>query len=228
MRPPETPVRSDRWYRDRVLMLLLLAGSAASGKSTVLPHLHSMPSVVTHDFDEGGVPPGADTAWRQQRLEQWVQYAVQRQQHGIDVVLAGQSPLGELIACPSAPQLDSMAAVLIDVDDGTRLERLRRRDGTRWSPTQEAAFLGWAGWHRDHATDPQRRQEVLTWGGWPPMCWQRWTSWQAGDPRWQVARIDTMNVVVTDVAEQVHTALHRVRGSSGAWPLTGTALIDDA
>lgn len=45
-------------------------------------------------------------------------------------VLAGQSPLGEVLACPSAPALDGLAVCLMDVEDGERLRRLDARDPT--------------------------------------------------------------------------------------------------
>ncbi len=113
-------------------MLFLLFGSSGSGKTFVLDPLRErLPEVAIHDFDEAGVPPGADMAWRHSRNEQWVQRALDHQATGVDVVLAGQTPFGELLASPSADKLDGIAACLLDCDDEVRIARLEAR-GQEW------------------------------------------------------------------------------------------------
>jgi hypothetical protein len=70
----------------------------------------------------------------------------------VDLLLAGQSPLGELVAAPSASELDCYAGCLVDCDDETRATRLRAD-----SRTAELALddlLAWAAWMRGHARDP--------------------------------------------------------------------------
>lgn len=210
-------------------MLFLLAGSAASGKTTALEGLRrsgAVDGLDARDSDEAGVPAGAGTAWRQQQLAEWVRYAVDRQGEGVDVLLAGQSPLGELLACPSVVLLEGVAAWLLDADDDVRLARLARRDGSRWSDAELEAFTGWASWHRDHARDPGARQEVVTAAGWPSMRWQRWTGWTADDPRWRVPVVDTTGLAPEAVAAQVaHEVLAaRAAASAGRWPLGAAAL----
>ena len=71
-----------------------------------------------------------------------------------DVVLTGQSPLGEVLACPSATELDGIAACLVDVDDEVRRRRLEERDPGKWNLDAQRSFIGWARWHRGHARDP--------------------------------------------------------------------------
>ena len=153
-----------------------------------------------------------------------VRCAAQRQDDGVDVLLAGQSPLGELLACPSVVLLDGVAAWLVDADDDVRLDRLARRDGHRWSETEREAFLGWAAWHRDHARDPAARQEVVTASGWAPMRWSRWTGWTADDPRWRVRVVDTTDLTPSAVATRLAREVLAVRAATGGWPLDGPAL----
>ncbi|MDW5327156.1 hypothetical protein [Plantactinospora sp. KLBMP9567] len=106
-------------------MLLTVAGSSCSGKSTVVWASAEIEGLIVHDFDEIGVPDGADTRWRQRSMEEWIQRFLRYQARGIDVLLAGQSPLGEVLASPSATELDGIAACLIDVDDQVPLAPAR-------------------------------------------------------------------------------------------------------
>ncbi|GAA4597529.1 hypothetical protein GCM10023194_72620 [Planotetraspora phitsanulokensis] len=135
-------------------MLLKLTGSSCSGKSALaLSVAGRLRGVAVHDFDEVGVPEGADRRWRQHMTELWVRRALDYQERGVDLLLTGQSPLGEVLAVPSAPLLDGIAVCLVDVADDDRRDRLVARDPGRWDASAVAAFLGWAAWHRGHARD---------------------------------------------------------------------------
>ncbi|MFG1609345.1 hypothetical protein [Actinoplanes sp. NPDC049265] len=150
-----------------------------------------------HDFDEIGVPPGADLVWRQRSLESWLRRVLSYQAEGVDVLLLGQSPIGEVLAAPSAPLLDGLAACVLDVSDAERLHRLDRRDPGKWSPAQRAAFVHWGRWHRGHAADPRHHPEVLTSGAWPRMAWDRWDYYEAA---WPVPIIDTTGRTVDETS----------------------------
>ncbi len=188
-------------------MLFLLFGSSAAGKTFAMDALRERAAnVAIHDFDEIGVPPGADTAWRQRANELWVRRALAYQDAGIDLLLAGQAPFGELLATPSAPLVDAISACLPDCDDQTRVARLRAR-GPDWfarAPGDLQDYLNWAEWLRHHARDPGWRSEVIKRGA-AEMHWQRWSSWQAGDPRWRVRVIDTSDVPVEHVVDELLT-----------------------
>jgi hypothetical protein len=121
----------------------------------------------------------------------WVRRALEFQDRGLDLLLTGNSPLGEVLAAPSAPQLNGIAVCLIDVADQERRDRLAVRDKGRWDHAAIDAFCGWAAWHRGHARDPRYRPEVIISGSWPEMAWHRWTGWTAEDPRWHTHVIDT-------------------------------------
>ncbi|MFI8086651.1 hypothetical protein ACIF6L_38435 [Kitasatospora sp. NPDC086009] len=88
--------------------------------------------IVVHDFEELGVPDGADRIWRNRTTEMWVCRALEYQRRGLDLVLTGQSPLGEVLAVPSAPLLEGIAVCLVDVSDKIRRRRLTERDPGRW------------------------------------------------------------------------------------------------
>ncbi|MDH6547334.1 hypothetical protein [Streptomyces sp. SAI-041] len=183
-------------------MLLKLTGSSCSGKSTLaLAAAGRFSGIAVHDFDEIGVPDRPGPHWRHRATEWWVRRALEYQDRGIDLLLTGQSPLGEVLAVPSAPLLDGIAVCLVDVDDDTRRARLARRDPGRWDAPAVDAFLGWAAWHRGRAADPRHLPEAVVDGGWPEMVWHRWTSWAAGDPRWHTHLLDTTGRPLTASTE---------------------------
>ena len=99
-------------------MLFLLFGSSAAGKTFVLAALRGrVADLAVHDFDEIGVPAGADTAWRHRADRAVGAPGAGLPGRGHDLLLAGQTPFGELLAAPSASRLDAISACLIDCDD---------------------------------------------------------------------------------------------------------------
>lgn len=118
-------------------MLFLISGASGSGKSRVLSELRpAVPDVLWLDFDGPQVPPDPGKVGRQRRLEAWLQIILNAQGSGRTAALCGQSPLGELLAAPSAPRLDGVRALLLDVAHVERVSRLRRR-GTPEHATQD-------------------------------------------------------------------------------------------
>ena len=206
-------------------MLFLLFGSSAAGKTFALNALRDrVEDLAIHDFDEIGIPPGADTAWRQQANEQWVRRPLEYQAAGTDLLLAGQTPYGELLAAPSATSLEAISACLIDCDDDTRVERLQAR-GPEWferSGGDLQDYLNWADWMRGHAADPSWRTDVIQIdAAGTEMYWSRWIDWRAGDPRWRVRVIDTSGVPVGEVAARLIEWIYEERAllRVGAHPL---------
>lgn len=142
-------------------MLLTIAGAHCSGKTTAGRACAGLPGLAVHDFDELGVPSDADTQWRHRTMEEWLQRVLAYQADGIDVLLTGQSPLGEVLACPSAPKLNGIAACLLDVSDAERLRRLELRDPGRYDEEAKRRCLGWAAWHRSQAADPRWTVHII-------------------------------------------------------------------
>ena len=132
--------------------------------------------------------------------------ALEYEAEGIDLLLAGQTPLGELLAAPSATSLAAISACLLDCDDETRILRLRAR-GPEWfarSAGDLQDYLNWATWMRRHAADPTWRTDVIRHEATEDeMRWSRWSSWTAGDPRWRIRTIDTSTLSVEQVAEEL-------------------------
>ncbi|MFI5796297.1 hypothetical protein [Streptomyces sp. NPDC051677] len=185
-------------------MLFKLTGSSCSGKTTLAyAAADRLRKIAVHDFDELGVPEGADRHWRHRMTEMWLRRALAYQDRGIDLLITGQSPLGEVLAAPSAPLLDGIAMCLVDVADEVRRARLADRDPGRWDTQEVDAFLGWAEWHRKHALDPRHRTHVIVGDGWPEMVWHRWTGWNADDPRWRTKLLDTTHRPVAESVDQV-------------------------
>jgi hypothetical protein len=214
-------------------VLFLLFGSGAAGKTFVLDRLRGrrVAHLAIHDFDEIGVPPGADTVWLHRANEQWVRRALECQEEGTDLLLAGQTPFGELLATPSAPRLEAISACLIDCNDETRVARLQAR-APEWF-TRTAAdlqdYLSWAAWMRKHAADPSWRMEVIRHEATEDeMRWSRWSGWTAADPRWRVCAIDTSALPVEQVAATLVEWIEEDRAlvRSGAHPLAGRDAYD--
>jgi hypothetical protein len=210
-------------------VLFLVFGSSAAGKTFALRALRDrVAGLAIHDFDEIGVPVDADRAWRHRSNEIWLRRALDYQARGIDLLLAGQTPLGELLATPSAPLLEGISACLVDCDDETRIGRLEARGEEWWARAhgELGDYLNWAAWMRRHAEDPRWLPEVIvTDDGLPEMCWDRWRGWRAGDPRWRVRVIDTSSLAVGQVAATVAEWIsdERARLRSGAHPLAAWA-----
>lgn len=181
-------------------MLYLVTGASGSGKTACLDILREgNPQVVWYDFDDVGVPAGADKVWRQQTTEYWLQRAIQNQAAGRDTCINGNIILGEVLACPSAPEINRLAGCLLDCADVVRIDRLRARG----SHGANMEMLCWAAWQRMHAIDPQWYQDTIRDGGAPEMLWERWENWQRGDPRWQTFVLDTTTLTIAEVAEAI-------------------------
>jgi hypothetical protein len=183
-------------------MLFLLFGCSGSGKTAALDGLkrERIPDLALHDFDEIGVPAEADTAWRQRATEEWVWRTLELQADGGDALLAGQVALGEVLAVPSASELNGVSACLLDCDDETRLRRIHARGGVSGSLQDH---LDWSEWMRRHARDPSWRQDVIRTAGIEEMRWERWADWREGDPRWRVHVIETSRLPIERVVEEL-------------------------
>jgi hypothetical protein len=206
-----------------------LFGSSASGKTVALKGVHEqMPDLAAHDFDEIGVPPDADTSWRQRACEIWVRRALELRAGGRDLLLAGQVPLGEILASPPATELEAISGCLLDCDDETRVRRIRAR-GRAWLarvPGDLQDHLNWAEWMRLHARNPGWRQDVIREDGAEGMRWQRWDAWPEGDPRWRVRAIDTSELPIEEVVDAVRGWIEDEREllRSASHPLAETVL----
>jgi hypothetical protein len=191
--------------RDRVAgpLLLLVVGASGSGKTAVFdPLRRELAGIAVHEFDEIGVPSDAMPSWRQRANEEWLQTIIDREAGDRAVLLLGQTPLGELLATPSAVHLGGIACCLMDCDNVTRRSRLDQRTG--WTRERMEWHLEWSGWLRGHALDPQWRQEVIRHPYAPPeLEWRRWAAWPRGDPRWVCTVMDTSALTIRAMTHEL-------------------------
>lgn len=179
-------------------MFYLVSGGPASGKTSIVKLLQ-LDGVEVHEADE---KRAVTAEQRCTQLEEWVNDALVLQEKGVDFLLATASPLGELLACPSATKLNGIAACLLDCHDHTRITRMRDRGIIpRWPPSQDV--VSWAAWHRMHAWDPQWESRVIEEHAPDGHDHSRWTSWAQTDPRWSVKIIDTTKIKLDQVVELV-------------------------
>jgi hypothetical protein len=164
-------------------MFYLISGASASGKKTIARAVaERLPNLEAHHDNERLSGNGDE---RLSNLERWVEDAIRLEQDGVDLVLATQSPLGEVLASPRAVELEGIAPCLLDCHDFERRRRLVERGLDPEWPMGMDTFC-WAVFHRLHARDPQWEQRVLLQGEHDGSVWSRWAGWQHGDPRWDV------------------------------------------
>jgi len=181
-------------------MLIFVTGASGSGKTAVIPGLRKrLPEFDIHDFDERDVPSNADTHWRQQQTEYWINKGIENQRRGRDTIICGGAVYGEILACPSIHQIDDLAVCLLDCSDIVRIDRMRRR-GTN-EPTME--MLCWAAWLRVHAVDPSWCPEVIMEDSYDSMKWENWQGWERGDPRWHQPVVDTSGKKIDQITTEV-------------------------
>jgi hypothetical protein len=173
-------------------MLYILSGAAASGKSTMIKLLkQELKNAECYDYDDIPVSTAEE---RCLAAEEWIKRAIKAQNEGKDFILATHSPLGELLACPSAIELIGISACLLDCNDFVRTDRYRARPQfEEWPLGQDT--LCWAVFHRMHASEPDWEQRVIVKKDLSEHKWDRWTGWKKRDERWNVKIIDNSYLV---------------------------------
>jgi len=199
-------------------MLVLVTGASGAGKTTAYRALDRLLEGRGAEFDQLGVPPNADTVWRQRATEIWVQRALD--EPGGDLVLFGQIAPGELLAAPSATELDAVDICLLHCDPVVRRRRLLARGCASDAGADHLAF---GAWMHAHTLDPRHEPEVITEHGYERMRWERWGGWEEGDARWAFEVLDTGPLTPGAVAQRlagwIRTSLERRHEAplSGSW-----------
>jgi hypothetical protein len=144
-------------------MFLLVTGASGAGKSTVrrLVTADLSPEVECVELHHvSSVPPFPTIAWRQQATEAAVQRAVELQAERRHLLLCGDPvAAGEVLAAPSAVELDGVAVCLLDLSPEAQASRLAGRGD---DPALLADHHAFAGWMRGHARDPGHMPHVLS------------------------------------------------------------------
>ncbi len=178
------------------MRLYFIGGASGSGKTAVMPYLKELlgDGIAVYDFDGIGVPEGADKKWRQESTEKWLQKLLI---DGKDACLLGQIVLGEILACPSAKQIDKIHFCLLDVSDFERIQRLKKRNthGT------DQNMLNWSSWLRMHTRDPQWTSHVIQEDAADIMDFTRLSPLKSYEEVANVKILDTTDLALHEVAQ---------------------------
>ena len=182
-------------------VLLLLTGASGVGKSTarsiVAPELTPLVECVELR-DLTPIPAAMTLVWRQQTTEVAVRRAIELHDAGRHLLLAGDPvAAAEVVAAPSAHELDAIAVCLLDATPEVHAKRLAARGD---DPTLLIHHQAFAEWMRRQATDPLHMPHVLADGGWQDMRWERL---QALAATWSMEAIDTSGMTQREVAGAV-------------------------
>lgn len=144
------------------------------------------------------MPIARTLAWRQKTAETAVRRAVELQASGRHLLLAGD-PIAaiEVIAAPSAPELDAVAVCLLDADTEAQAARLTARGDDLTLLVRHQAF---AEWMRRQASDPLYMTHVVSDHGWEEMRWERLGQLAES---WRMHTIDTSQLSREQVADEV-------------------------
>lgn len=189
-------------------MLYLICGAAASGKKTVGRRVAEQLDEL--EFHHDNERMSTSRAERLANQAAWFDDALRLEREGVDLLLASQCPLGEVLAVPQAVEASAISACVLDCHDYARVRRLLARCvDPRWPLGMDT--LCWAVFHRMHARDPQWEQRVLREPAVADFEWERWTGWHAGDPRWDVPVFDNTAESVDVTVEAVVSWIDRIR-----------------
>jgi len=182
-------------------VFFLITGASGAGKSSVRAAIEPALSPDVECVELGhvvAVPAVPTLAWRQQATEAVVRRALELQEEGRHLLLAGDPvAAAEVVAAPSAVALGGVAICLLDLSAEAQAARLARRgDDPALLPNHQA----FAAWMRRHAEDPLHMTHVLSTGGWDAMRWDRLPELA---PHWRIERIDTTDMPPAAVAAAV-------------------------
>ena len=91
---------------------------------------------------------------------------------------------------------------LLDVSPDVQAARLTRRGDDPSLLPHDQAF---AEWMRGHARDPRHLPHVLSTNGWEAMRWDRWSSIAPIAGNWGMGALDTSELTLVQVADEVLT-----------------------
>jgi energy-coupling factor transporter ATP-binding protein EcfA2 len=184
-------------------VFFLITGASGAGKSTVRRMVEPLfkDRLVTGEIATLGVTPEWSVRWRAQMVELLVQRAIEARRSGKHFLLCGDPvPPGELLAVPSADQLDDIAVCLLDVSEEEQSRRLLARGDDPALLPRHNAF---AAWMRRHVVDPYHLPEVITNDSWDEMRWDRWLGKHRVRVPWSAYVIDTTSLEPNEVADEV-------------------------
>lgn len=106
--------------------LYFVTGVCGVGKSTIIPHLRELlpkDQYNIRDFDERGVPDGADHEWRKREVMKWLEVAEENIAKDMGTVICGFAKETDL---PTKAPV-SVEFILLDATSDTIRQRLTNR-----------------------------------------------------------------------------------------------------
>ena len=108
--------------------VFFITGTSGAGKSTLVEHLkRALSCAEVHDFDEGGVPAGADEKWRRERTNEWLKKAQINQKSGKTTVVCGVTVPEEIRQSPAFSESLNVHYGFIHIDEQEIRRRLKAR-----------------------------------------------------------------------------------------------------
>jgi energy-coupling factor transporter ATP-binding protein EcfA2 len=203
-------------------VLLLVTGASGAGKSTVRQRIAGdlTPEVECVELaDVVEVPRIPTISWRQEATESVVRRALELQQESRHLLLSGDPvAASEVVAAPSADQLEAIGVCLLDISPDAQAARLRERGDDPALLVRHQAF---ASWMRDQSRDPGHMLDVITTGGWEGMRWERLHAINRDEGDWRIHVVDVSRLARDEVAAAVlewarRSISERLRRSPGS------------
>ena len=139
--------------------VFFITGTSGSGKTTLTQSLKlklSAAHFAVHDFDERGVPPNPDQAWRQATTNLWLTQAQKNATMGKSTIICGVTVPTEILQSPSKLTIPIHFG-FIKVADHVIRQRLESRG---WDKQLIADNINWAH-HLEAAVTNQKNHLII-------------------------------------------------------------------
>ncbi len=106
--------------------IYFISGVCGVGKTAIIPHLKKLlPSEKydVRDFDERGVPDGADRNWRMMEVKNWLEIGTSAAQQGVSMIICGFTKKVDFVGI-RIPDMLEIEVILLDADAETIRKRL--------------------------------------------------------------------------------------------------------
>lgn len=147
-------------------VIAFITGTSGAGKTTLVNELKKMDlnKIRTYDFDEGGVPEGADENWRKQRTEEWLKKAINNINEGSSTIICGVCVPEEIKECSNYSEKLNVYYGFIHINEDEIIKRLSQRG---WNENLIRDNVNWA--KRLEMNVKKERQSIILDGSQTPI-----------------------------------------------------------